>query len=267
MDDSNVQLDNLDPRVNPAVYFLLPPAEAQYQLDHINDSRVSETLVSHYICLMVAWITVALRFLTRRIKRTPYGVDDWLMLAGIICFTGYVSLVLLDVYDYGAARHAILLKDPITFAKVGSISLGHAQQNILRTMMSNNTQIVMAAEVLYAPSIGCIKLSTVVLYGRIFTFKGFRQFLWVLGFIIVVNCTANIFDIIFQCHPVSGAWNPVIRVTAHCVSLHKFFQGLATINVVTDFLLLVAPLPHLWHLHCPMTTKLQLMSLFSIGFL
>lgn len=61
---------------NWAVYFSLPPAEAQYQLDHINDSRVKEILSSQIACFALATIAVVLRFLSRRASKTAIKADN-----------------------------------------------------------------------------------------------------------------------------------------------------------------------------------------------
>ena len=37
------------------------------------------------ILLVVSTIAVALRFKVRRMKNTAYGVDDWLILAALVC--------------------------------------------------------------------------------------------------------------------------------------------------------------------------------------
>ena len=107
-----------DPRINPSVYYFLPPAEAQYQLEHINETRVSALVSSHIICLVIAYIAVFLRFLSRRINNARHKLDDWLMLLGLVFFTVYIAMVLLVVFRYGGGKHSILLKDPISFAKV-----------------------------------------------------------------------------------------------------------------------------------------------------
>ena len=40
---------------------------------------------------------------------------------------------------------------------------------------------------------------------------------------------------------------------------------MASMNVLTDFLILCLPLPQLWRLHMRRETKLQVMGIFSIG--
>lgn len=72
------------PPYNEAIFHKLPPAEAQYQLAHIHESRAKEIVVSHFVCLAIALVAVALRFLSRRMSKTPIKSDDWMMVAALV---------------------------------------------------------------------------------------------------------------------------------------------------------------------------------------
>ena len=72
------------PWYNKAVYAELPPAEARYQLAHIDESRAKDINSSHFVCLAIAVVAVALRFLSRRISKTPLKADDWMIIAALV---------------------------------------------------------------------------------------------------------------------------------------------------------------------------------------
>ena len=72
------------PAYNEAISHHLPPAEAQYQLAHIHESRAKELVVSHFICLMIAVVAVTLRFVSRRMSKTPLKMDDWMIVAALV---------------------------------------------------------------------------------------------------------------------------------------------------------------------------------------
>jgi len=72
------------PPINWAVYNSLPPAEAQYQLDHINESRLQDIVSSHIACLVIAVVAIALRFISRRISKTAIKADDWMIVAALV---------------------------------------------------------------------------------------------------------------------------------------------------------------------------------------
>lgn len=71
-------------QINWAIYNSLPPKEAQYQLTHIHDSRKASTAVAYTICITIASIAIMMRFMSKRIGRTPYGADDWTMVAAYV---------------------------------------------------------------------------------------------------------------------------------------------------------------------------------------
>ena len=118
---------------------------------------------------------------------------------------------------------------------------------------------------MYAPAMGLIKLSTLVLYGRIFSFRGFRIILWTIAAFVTANALATIFMLLFQCHPISGAWDPEVRLRATCIDLKVAYLVVSGIPVLTDIALLLVPIPHLWRLQVTRTLKIQLMILFTIG--
>ena len=68
---------------------------------------------------------------------------------------------------------------------------------------------------------------------------------------------------IFQCRPMRAAWD--VTVKAQCIKINLAWMIMAGLNVLTDFILLIAPLPTLWRLQMPGETKLQLMGIFCIG--
>ena len=66
------------------MYYALPPAEAQYQLDHINDSRVKDVLSSQIACFALATIAVILRFVSRRVSKIAIKADDWMIVVALV---------------------------------------------------------------------------------------------------------------------------------------------------------------------------------------
>ena len=70
--------------INWAIYDSLPPGEAKYQLAHINDSKRAAIATAYIICVPIIFLAVVLRFVSRRIGRTKYGADDWIMLMGLV---------------------------------------------------------------------------------------------------------------------------------------------------------------------------------------
>lgn len=75
--------------INWAIYNSLPLEEARYQLAHINDSERVATLTSYIVSVSICLLAVIMRFVSRRIGRTKYGADDWIMLAATVLIFSY----------------------------------------------------------------------------------------------------------------------------------------------------------------------------------
>ena len=133
------------------------------------------------------------------------------------------------------------------------------------SMLSTRHQCFYATVSFYPVTIGTIKISTLLLYARIFPSGNFRRILWAVGLLISTYSTIMILILIFQCKPIKGFWDS--NLEAGCISLTKVFIAMASLNLITDFLVVCLPLPLLWKLQMPRGMKLQVMGIFSVGIL
>ena len=108
-----------------------------------------------------------------------------------------------------------------------------------------------------------VKISTLLLFGRIFPVQKFHLILRAVGLFISLYCIISVVIMVFQCRPSKGAWNPTIK--SDCIDINKFLIFMGSMNVLTDFLLLCLPLPQLWKLQMHRKTKMQVIGIFSIG--
>ena len=64
---------------------LLPtPAEILYMKEHINDTKVPGILASNIVCLCIAFSAVSLRFISRRLVRAEFKIDDWMIVLALV---------------------------------------------------------------------------------------------------------------------------------------------------------------------------------------
>ena len=108
-----------------------------------------------------------------------------------------------------------------------------------------------------------MKISTLLLFARIFPGQKFKRMLWAVGIFISTYSAIMILAMIFQCRPINRVWDPTIK--ADCIDISKVWTVMASMNVLTDFLILCLPLPQLWKLQMRRETKIQLIGIFSIG--
>lgn len=85
--------------------------------------------------------------------------------------------------------------------------------------------------------------------------------------LVVVNCAgiALTFLNIFQCRPVSAAFDPSRQTTSHCIDIVTLYLSSAPVNIVTDLALLFLPLPILTAMMLPRNQKIILIVTFSFG--
>ena len=119
--------------------------------------------------------------------------------------------------------------------------------------------------VAYSLTIAMAKASILLLYRRIFSTPNFKRSTQVIGAIIIAWSVAAILCFIFQCHPVSGMWNPAAMFTNKCIDLRAYYAGIAGANVCLDVVVLCMPLYTIWHLKLKASQKLMLFGIFALG--
>lgn len=76
---------------------------------------------------------------------------------------------------------------------------------------------------------------------------------------------AQIFVQIFACIPVQASWDKTIMGKCQSIRVSRDMNSIA--NIVTDFIILILPLPVIWRLALPRNQKIALSSIFGLGFL
>jgi hypothetical protein len=69
---------------------------------------------------------------------------------------------------------------------------------------------------------------------------------------------------IWQCNPIHAVWDFDIK-NAHCLSISNIAYANAAINIATEIMIFILPLPVLRTLHVPKKKKMALYSIFGIG--
>lgn len=114
-----------------------------------------------------------------------------------------------------------------------------------------------------------VQLSILAFYLRIMVERRLRITVWV--FIVAVSGfgIGNVVAMIFQCTPISFFWDGWKRQTVgYCgvnVRLFGFIRG--GVEIFLDLAILSLPLPMLAKLNMSKKKKLQIMSMFSVGFI
>lgn len=124
----------------------------------------------------------------------------------------------------------------------------------------------MISYLIYLPAINVVKLSILLLYLRIFTagqkFKiAIRATLaFVLGLFI-----ASQLSIIFACRPVKKLFNPTLE--GSCIDIRMHVNATSALNIFSDFVIWILPLPMIWTLKTSKRQKLAVSGIFATGLL
>ena len=121
---------------------------------------------------------------------------------------------------------------------------------------------------LYGPSVFFAKLSILLLYLRIFSPDRWTRLFIYLGIWVIFiyyMVTASIF--VGLCSPRHGESWPVALLSSRCgeTMVMTYVQGI--FNIVSDFYVLVLPLPVVWKLQLPLRKKIGVSAVFMTGLL
>lgn len=112
------------------------------------------------------------------------------------------------------------------------------------------------------------QLSILAFYLRIMTDAIIRRTTYVLMVLVTLFGLGNTFSMAFQCKPIRFFWDGWKGdIAGSCgldVRLFGFIRG--AIEIVLDLAILILPLPVLANLQMSTKKKLQIMSMFCVGF-
>ncbi|KAF1357774.1 hypothetical protein EJ07DRAFT_70648, partial [Lizonia empirigonia] len=196
----------------------------------------------------IAVVFVLLRFFTRGFVVKKFGLDDLFIFIAITLGLAQTATNMLQV-EHGRGRHAIDL---------------HLEDFNLMLMFNWIDVLV------YVVANWAVKMSILALYHRIGAGKrGLplivqARAIWITGGFISAFTLAVIVVQIFTCVPVNGAWD-IERVPLMCIDTASFMHAQGAINVFTDVLLLLYPLPLLPLLKFNKPQRTAVIVIFSVG--
>lgn len=120
-----------------------------------------------------------------------------------------------------------------------------------------------ASVVIYVPAVALAKVSILIFYLRINPASSFRYQVFFVLFVTVGYMIAICLALIFECHPIPKFWDPFVE--GKCVHVQDLYLANGILNVVTDFLVLLVPVPMLWALHVSSRQKFVLGGIFATG--
>ncbi|KAI9799628.1 MAG: hypothetical protein M1833_003943 [Piccolia ochrophora] len=187
-------------------------------------------------------LTIILRLVARKVRKAGLGADDYMFIVSVIAFYSmHVEWVLLW-----------------TIGKEGRHFSELSPQE-----MTTWFKLFLAIQVSYASTIAAVKISILLFLKRIFITPSFRIATNIVGAIVVAWWIAMEVTNFASCRPLEVYWNRMLP--GKCIDELAFFHANAISNVITDFVILVLPLPEVWKLQIPLGKKIALSAIFMLG--
>ncbi|KAI9851116.1 MAG: hypothetical protein M1838_004451 [Thelocarpon superellum] len=223
---------------------LINPESFEYQFAHIHDDRSMVLKVLAIVGAVLATAAVGLRIHSRRLVHAPLKADDWTIILSLILMYGLWAIIFVLVWHNGVGKHEITL--PLDLAK-------------------QTIKLLYVFQILYQATYPTIKISVLLLYERVFALPRFQLLVKCLIAIMFMWQIATVLVGIFWCTPVSAFWDNILENAPNCVDENGSYVANASINVVTDLVILVLPMPIIVKLHISRRQKIVLCSIFVLG--
>ncbi|KAI1483850.1 hypothetical protein F4774DRAFT_425514 [Daldinia eschscholtzii] len=194
------------------------------------------------VFLAICPIVVGTRIWSRLGNGGHLGADDWTILVSL-AFALASSAIMLAACHYGYGRHTYSLSGPDKYQAFKYFYL---------------------CQVTYKACINLTKASILLLYLRIFSnTKWFRYACRFVLLIVVMYCIASVTATIFQCTPVTKAFDKSLKGT--CIDNGKFWYANSGFSIATDIIILTLPMTLVYALQIPRVQKAALMIVFALG--
>ncbi|KAL8870385.1 MAG: hypothetical protein Q9198_007641 [Flavoplaca austrocitrina] len=254
----NIELLPLEPPPNGTLPNFENPEDRSYELFIV---------AGFCLCLIVAF--TCLRVYAKVYLLRTHSKDDYAYIlslaAAITLIVLYVAIVTGPVFG----RHAwdVLIKD----LSVGKIQVGKPRPPEKTRERTKINQLSLTIATIYGPSIWMIKLSLFLLFLEIFGTLRWLRLLVYLG--IVVNgiiYLAITIAMAASCAPKHGytKFDYLSAITADKCARNDYLNTWPGLfNILSDFYLLILPLPAVWGLQLPTRKKLGICGMFLTGFM
>ncbi|KAF9697007.1 hypothetical protein EKO04_004570 [Ascochyta lentis] len=211
--------------------------------------------------------------------------DKTKTLIGPVASIGSLALVMvvMRLVDRALSAHAQLGWDDLLIGLSGVISLGMNVPVIVAASLgfgrdmwgipadniTESLKWLYVAYFMYMLAEALCQMSILAFYLRIMVEPRLRTIVWILLGVVICFGIANVFSMVFQCTPIPFFWDGWRgEMKGFCgvdVRLFGFARG--AIEIFLDLAILTLPLPMLAKLNMSRKKKLQIMSMFCVGFI
>ncbi|RHZ58851.1 uncharacterized protein CDV56_107526 [Aspergillus thermomutatus] len=218
-------------------------------------------IVTQTTCLVISTVLVWMRIYSKLLITKAPGWED---LCCVLAWLGLVAYVVIafEADRYGNGIH-IWEVDESDLRKYSKVSERPESRD---SVFTDELQLANTSQIVYGPLIFITKLSILLLYSRVFapsfrskTFFCIQALIWLnLGFYF-----ADTIVKIFECSPRAKIWDKDLK--GHCLNINIPIIVTSSINVASDFLILVLPIVSVWRLQMRNSKKWATSAIFAAG--
>ncbi|KAF2123687.1 hypothetical protein P153DRAFT_303557 [Dothidotthia symphoricarpi CBS 119687] len=222
--------------------FAAPPG---YTVDLQNPQRSGEAanVWIGAVGMVVAAAFLSIRIYTKTVLAKNFTADDGSLL---VAWAFSVAIQIIIIYQYGNGTLGVHIWELTGYEVNTSINL------------------VSVTGILYCPFSACAKLSLLFFYLKLSHLRWFRLCVYGSMFVVVGYNIAIVFPLVFSCTPFMKGYDITIT-EGYCLDRTPLYMATAVLNMITDILILVLPIPMIVRLQMPKVQKAGLICIFGVG--
>ncbi|RDW78748.1 uncharacterized protein DSM5745_05600 [Aspergillus mulundensis] len=213
-------------------------------------TRSHAVLITSIVFLILSTITTVLRIYVRlRITRTA-GLDDIMAVLGLGFGIGMSVILCIATENWGWVRH--IWDVPLEWIPMVS-------------------KLNLIFQILFSLSCSLTKLSLLWFCKRLLIVgsKGIYSMYniaMIVGMVVVaISSALFVLFSIFQCRPIKAYWDLEPQYPHTCLDDGAIVFSASTINIFTDVVTTILPMPLIWKLKLPTRQRLAVMGIFGLG--
>ncbi|KDN63874.1 putative CFEM domain-containing protein [Colletotrichum sublineola] len=202
-------------------------------------------ILAPIVIQVIGLLMVPLRLYARWTTVHRIETDDWII--------AFCALVFIVFVVFGQLAGWVAFGEDIWMVDSDKLTLGF--------------KIFFIDESFYLTCLGLTKISVLFFYLRIFPNKSFRYATYATMSYIGLSTTILLFMQIFQCIPFSYNWDGWKGDFGphSCLNMNVLAFVAAGVSISHDIIILLLPIPLLWHLNMGLRSKLSIFIMFSLG--
>ncbi|KAF2866253.1 hypothetical protein BDV95DRAFT_611718 [Massariosphaeria phaeospora] len=217
------------------------PEMLAYMDAHAADDRSPLIYGLYSLAIVLAVVTTTLRFVLKYSVGKGIWWDDFLALLTCVLVIVQAALVMY-IIPHGWGRH-------------------------YWTIAASNLQIIdktwYANTIIINAGIQSGKMAVLAFYYQSFSSRTFRRFVIAVGVSTLCWVTVVTLFLSLACWPIKKQWDASVQ--GHCKDRIRWWVATNVLNIISDFIIFLMPIPVLWSLHLPLKKKLGLCVVFSFG--